>query len=63
VREDAPALARDELLEVALDLHRVLALREPEALREAAHMRVDDDALGVAELRSHDVRRLASDPG
>ena len=59
----AQSRARDELHEVALDLHRILLLRQPEPLREPAHVRVDDDALRVAELGRDDVRSLARDAG
>src|SRR6266516_4680140 len=61
VRENAPVLARDDRLEVALDLHRVVLLRQPETLREPAHVRVDDDSLRVPELRGDDVGGLAGD--
>ena len=37
-------------IEVALDLHRVLLLRQPEALGKTADMGVDDDALGGSTL-------------
>ena len=57
------SLARHELHQVALDLHRVLLPRQPEPLREPAHVRVDDDALRVAELGGDDVRRLARHAG
>ena len=57
----APVGARDELDEVALDLDRILLPRQPEPLREAAHVRVDDDALRVAELGRDDVRGLPRD--
>jgi hypothetical protein len=50
VREDAPVLARHEPLQVALDLDRVVLPREAEPLREAPHVRIDDDALRVAKL-------------
>ena len=50
MRKPGPVGAWDDVLQVALDLHRVLVAGEPEALREAANVRVDDDALGVAEL-------------
>jgi len=59
VREDAPVLARDEALQVTLDLDGVFLAREAEALREPPDVRVDDDALSVAELGRDDVRRLA----
>jgi len=59
MREPTPVLARDEPLQVALDLHGVLVTREPQALREASHVCVDDDPLRVAQLRGNDVRRLA----
>jgi hypothetical protein len=50
VRENAPVLERHEALQVALDLDRVFLPREAEPLREAPHVRIDDDALRVAEL-------------
>ncbi len=57
----APVLAWNELDQVALDLHRILFLREAQPLRETADVRVDDDALGMPELCRHDVRRLPRD--
>ena len=62
VREPRPVVARHELHQVALDLHRILLLREAEPLREPAHVRVDDDPARIAELRRDDVRRLARNP-
>src|SRR5205814_4149325 len=59
VREAGPVLARHDLHQVALDLDRILLLREPEPLREPAHVRVHHDALGVPALRGDDVRGLA----
>src|SRR5206468_1611055 len=50
MREDPPPRARDDPLQVALDLHRLLLARQAEALREPPHVRVDDDALRVSEL-------------
>src|SRR4051812_38050561 len=63
VREDAPVLARDEPLDVAFDLHRVVLLRQAEPLRKAADVRVHDDSLRIAELGRDDVRGLARDSG
>src|SRR5207237_6630594 len=63
VGEQAPVLTGDEPHEVALDLHRILLLREAEPLREAAHVSVDDDALRIPELGRDDVRGLARDAG
>ena len=63
MREAVPIGARDDLDEVALDLDRILLPGQPEPLREPAHVRVDDDALRVAELGRDDVRRLARDAG
>ncbi len=63
VWEASPVRARHDPLEVSLDLHGILLAGEPQALREAPHMRVDDDPLGVAELGCDDVRGLASDTG
>jgi hypothetical protein len=62
VRKDAPVLARNEALQVALDLDRVVLSCQAEPLGETAHVGVDDDALGVTELRRDHVRRLACDP-
>ena len=59
----AQSLPRDDAHEVALDLHRVLLLREAETLREPANVRVDDDALRRSALGRDDVRRLAPDAG
>jgi hypothetical protein len=59
VREHAPVLARNEALEVALDLDRVVLLRQAESLRQAAHVGVDDDALCLAELGRDDVGGLS----
>ena len=56
-------LARNEPLEVALDLHRVLLPRQAEPLREAPDVRVDDDPLRLAELGGDDVGGLAGDAG
>jgi len=61
VREDSPVLARDDALEVALDLYRIVQTRQPQSLRQPADVRVDDDALGLAELGGDDVRGLARD--
>ena len=63
VREAAPVRPRNELHQVALDLDRILVPRQPEALRKPAHVRVDHDALRVAELGRDDVGRLARDAG
>ena len=63
MRETRPVGPRDDLLEVALDLDRVLLPGQPEPLREAANVRVDDDALRVPELGGDDVRRLAGNAG
>src|SRR5581483_11308346 len=59
MREASPVGARHEPDEIALDLDRILLLRQPEPLREPAHMRVDDDPLRLPELGRDDVRRLA----
>jgi hypothetical protein len=61
VREHAPVLARHEALQVALDLDRVVLSRQAEALGEPADVRVDDDALRLAQLGRDDVRRLPRD--
>ena len=46
-----------------LDVHRILPAREAEPLRQAPHVRVDDDPLRHAALGRDDVRRLAPDAG
>ena len=61
MREAVPVGLRHDLHEVALDLDRILLARQREPLREPPHVRVDDDALRIAELGSDDVRRLARD--
>jgi len=61
VRKDAPVLARDDALEVALDLHGIVLTRQPQALGESADVRVDDDSLCIAELGGDDVRGFAGD--
>src|SRR5438874_10777143 len=58
VREQSPLAPRDDLRQIALDLHGILLAGETEPLREPADMRVDHDPLRVAELRGDDVRRL-----
>src|SRR6266404_3598970 len=54
-----PMLARHQLHQVELDLHRVLVFCQAEPLRETDHVRVQHDAFvfmeGVAE---HYIRRL-----
>ena len=51
VREPVPVGARDDPLQVALDLDGILLARQPESLREPAHVRVDDDPLRVRRAR------------
>ena len=63
VREAGPVRPRHDPLEVALDLHRVFLARQPEPLREPPDVRVDHDALRVAELGGDDVRGLSRDAG
>ena len=63
VREARPVAARNDAHEVALDLRRILLPREPQALRKAADVRVDDDALRRAPFRGDDVRGLPADSG
>ena len=54
VGETTPVLAWHELDEVALDLDRIPPAGQPEPLRDAPHVRVDHDPLGVTELgREH----------
>src|SRR5262249_2700101 len=61
VREAPPIGARHEPDEVALDLDRILLAREPEPLREAPDVRVDDDALRLTDLGRDAGPRLAAD--
>ena len=63
VRKARPVRARNELDEIALDLHRILLAREPEPLGQSPDVRVDDDPLRVPELGRDDVRRLPRDAG
>src|SRR6266566_1348541 len=46
---------------LALDLDRIFLARQPEPLREAPDVGVDDDSLRLAELSGDDVRRLPRD--
>src|SRR4029453_17046036 len=59
-REGGPVLARHKPHEIALDLARVVLAREPEPLREAADVRVDDGSLPRAAPRRNAVGRLPS---
>src|SRR5438552_7172173 len=61
--EATPVGTRHEPLEVALDLDRIFLPRQPEPLREPAHVRIDHDPLRVAQLGGDDVRGLAGDAG
>ena len=63
MRKARPVGPRDDALQVALDLHRIVLPRQPEALREPAHVRIDDDPLRAPELGGDDVGRLARDAG
>src|SRR5437870_357627 len=63
MREETPFLTRDEPHQVALDLDWIVVLRQAESLREPPDVRIDDDALRIAELRGDDVRRLARNSG
>ena len=63
VREPSPVRSGNDPLKVALDLDRVLVARQPEPLGEPSDVGVNDDPLGVTELRRDDVRGLAGDSG
>ncbi len=57
-----PLGAREDRAEIGLDLLGVAVLRPSEALAQADHVGIDDDALGlVPEHAEDDVRRLAAD--
>ncbi len=59
-----PFLAREESIQVGLDLDRVGVARPAEPAGQAADVRVDDDAVGRAEgVSEDDVRGLPADPG
>ena len=63
MRELRPLGGRQQRLEIALDLVRVVVHREAETVREAANVRVDEDRR-LAECGSeHDVGGLAADAG
>src|SRR6476619_5305913 len=56
-----PMLARHELHQIQLDLHRVLVLRQAKPLRQADHVCVHHDAfVFVKGIAQYYVRRLAS---
>ena len=64
VREDRPLLARQQLHQILLDLHRLGLAGQPEPLRQPRDVRIDHDALVLAERGAeHDVRGLARDAG
>jgi hypothetical protein len=63
VREPPPVGTGHKPHEVALDPDRILLPRQPETLREPAHVRVDDDPLRLAQLGRDHVGSLARDPG
>ena len=59
-----PALGGHERHELLLDLDRVVALRDAQAVRDPQDVRVDGDALrDVVRVAQHDVRGLAADAG
>jgi len=61
VREASPVRARDDSLQVALDLHRVFLAGQTQALGESANVRIDDDPLRMSELGRDDIRGLSGD--
>ena len=62
--EADPAVARENLHQLLLDFFRGVGFGEFEAARDAEDMRVDDDALGLAERDAEDdVGGFASDAG
>src|SRR5437867_615362 len=64
VREPRPLVARHERHQVALDLHRVLLLRQAEQRREPLDVGVDHQPLVLSKPRAeHHVRGLAADAG
>jgi hypothetical protein len=63
VREPAPVGARDDALQVTLDLDRIFVAGQAEPLRQTANMCIHHNSLRAAELRGDHVRRLARDAG
>ena len=64
VREQRPALARDDLHQVLLDADRIVILRQLQSTRDAMHVRVDYYAIILLEPRSeHDVSGLSCHAG
>jgi len=61
MREAGPVRARDDLLQIPFDLHRVFLAGQAQTLGKAADVRVDDDALRMSELGGDDVCGLAGD--
>src|SRR5260370_26271052 len=62
--EAVPLGLRNQLHQVALDLHGIVLARELEQPTDAMHMRVHHDAFGLLEPDAQDhVRRLAADAG
>ncbi len=50
--EGDPALLREQLHQILFNPFRIVVFSEPEALRNALDVRIDDDAGGDAEGRT-----------
>src|SRR5262249_47415565 len=62
MRETCPVDTRNDPHQVSFDLDRILLASEPEALRESAHVGVDDDPLRTAPFSRDNVGCLPGDP-
>ena len=63
VRHMPPFLFRRDRKQVLFDLHRVVVLRQAEAIGEPLHVRVNGDAfIETKGARQHDVGRFSSHP-
>src|SRR5687768_9985475 len=64
VRNIRPFVARKERHQLALDLYRILLLRQAEADAEPSHVGIDDDSLASSECVSkNDIGGFPSDTG
>ena len=60
VRQESPLVLRNNFHQIALDLVRVLLRSQAQELREARHVRVDDDAWNAKSVPEDDVGGLAA---
>jgi len=61
VGRERPHLFRQRLAELLLDLHRVVALGNADAVRYAQYVTIDRQTGNAQRMSEHDVRRLAAD--